>query len=200
MTTQQTKKKLFSVSNIITTLLVVFAVSMFIFPEVKATVLQGLMQTGFFSPSINSSEQKNNAVEQNWNVRFTNSKGEILDGNSLKGKVVFVNIWATWCPPCIAEMPSVKKLYDNFKDNPNIIFLLVDADNNLARSEKFMKRKKLDLPVYAAPQGFPEEWFGGSLPTTLVLDKKGNIVFNHKGMANYNDALFKNSIEELMKE
>jgi thiol-disulfide isomerase/thioredoxin len=200
MIIQQKEKKIFSFSNIITILLVVFAISMFVFPEVKATVLQGLMKTGFFSPSINASEHKNNEAEQNWNVQFINSKGEMIDGNALKGKVVFINIWATWCPPCIAEMPSVQQFYNNFKDNSNIIFLLVDADNNLNRSEKFMSKKGYNLPVYVAPEGLPDEWFSGSLPTTLILDKKGNIIFHHKGMANYNDSNFKNSIENLLKE
>lgn len=199
MVTEKKDKKLFSLSNIITALLVVFAVSMFIFPEVKATVLQGLMKVGLFQPSVSSAAKTTNSG-LTWNVQLSNSTGEILDGNSLKGKVVFVNSWATWCPPCIAEMPSVQGLYDKFKNNPDVVFLLVDADNNLSKSEKFMRDKNFDLPVYIAGSGLPEEWFGGTLPTTVVLDKKGNIVFDHKGVANYNTEKFKSFIEGLVKE
>lgn len=197
--TQQKSKKLFSVSNIITALLIVFSVSMFIFPNVKATVLQGLMKVGLFQPSVSKKHQPA-TTEKSWNVSFSNSKGEIVDGNALKGKVVFINIWATWCPPCIAEMPSINELYKTYQTNSDIVFLLVDADDNLQKAENFISQKGFKLPVFIANTNIPSEWFEGTLPTTIVLDKKGNVVYNDAGAANYNSQKFKNFIDGLLRE
>ena len=192
-------KKIFSISNITTTLLVVFAAGMIFFPTFKATVLQGLMKVGLFQPGVSATNEPA-TTEKNWDVVFINSKGETIDGNALKGKVVFVNIWATWCPPCIAEMPSINELHKKYNTNADIIFLLVDADNNLQKSESFMGQKGFGLNVYVASKNIPTEWFEGSLPTTIVLDKKGNIAYRHEGVANYNSDKFKNFIDELLKQ
>lgn len=197
---QETKKKnLFSFSNIITAILVVFAAGMLLFPNFKATILQGLMKVGLFQPGV-SAQTEQTVTDKNWDVVFTNSRGEIIDGNALKGKIVFLNFWATWCPPCIAEMPSVNKFYKDYKSNPDIVFLIVDADNNFAKSEKFMADKGFELPVQIAQTNIPREWYEGSLPTTVLLDKKGNIVYHHAGVANYNSTKFKNFIDGLLNE
>lgn len=199
MSTQKRNKKLFSLSNIITALLALFAAGMLFFPNFKATVLQGLMKVGLFQPGVHSTAHTP-ATELSWDVTFTNSKGETLNSKALKGKVVFINFWATWCPPCIAEMPSVNQLFKKYQSNPDIVFLLVDADNKLSKSEKFMADRGFGLPVYALQGQMPYEWFEGTLPTTVVLDKKGNIVFRETGVANYASTNFMNFIDRLLKE
>ena len=196
---EQKNKKVISVSNVITLILVVFTAAMFIFPEFKATILQGLMKVGLFQPDVPTKFETKN-TEKIWNVSFTNSNGEIIDGNSLKGRVVFINYWATWCPPCIAEMPSVNELYALYKNNPDIVFLLVDTDNDLKKSAAFMKKRAFDLPVYASKNEAPVEWFEGSLPTTVVLNKEGNLVFRETGAADYNSKKFKTFIANLLNE
>lgn len=199
MQSEKKNKKILSVSNAITVILLIFTASMFIFPEFKATILQGLMKVGLFQPNTSATAEVS-ATEKRWNVSFANSKGEMIDGNSLKGKVVFMNFWATWCPPCIAEMPSVNDLYNHYKSNPYVVFLIVDADNNFAKSEKFIAEKGFQLPVYVSQGNIPDEWYEGTLPTTVVLDKKGNIVYHHAGVANYSSGKFKNFIDGLVKE
>ena len=138
--------------------------------------------------------------KKNWDVSFSNSKGETVDGNSLNRKVVFVNVWATWCPPCIAEMPSINELYKTHQANSDIVFLLVDADDNLQKAENFITQKGFNLPVFIANTNIPSEWFEGSLPTTIVLNKKGNIVYHDTGAANYNSGKFKEFIDRLLNE
>lgn len=199
MSTKEKNKKILSVSNLLTLALLVFTAAMFIFPEFKATVLQGLMKIGLFQPGV-SDKNVPSTPEKNWNVSFTNSKGEIVDGNSLKDKVVFINYWATWCPPCIAEMPSINELYNEYKNNPDIVFLLVDADNDFTKSESFMKKKSFNLPIYTSQTQAPPEWYEGSLPTTVVLDKKGGVAFKHTGVANYESKKFRDFLQKLSDE
>lgn len=199
MSAQKPKKKIFSGSNIFTAIIIAFAIAMLFSADFKATVIQGLMKVGLFQPDISAKiKDQPKQKTQSWPVQFINSKGETLDGDMLQGKVVFINTWATWCPPCIAEMPSINDLYKKYKTNTDVVFLLVDADGDFAKSEAFMKTKNFELPVYISQGVLPNEWFDSSLPATVVLDKDGKIAYKHTGAANYNNEKFKNFIDGLL--
>lgn len=75
--------------------------------------------------------------------------------------------------------------------------MLADADGNLDKSTAFMKKKKFDLPVYTPAGSIPEELFRGSLPTTVIINKRGEIVFAHEGMANYDTPEMEKFLNEL---
>lgn len=130
------------------------------------------------SPSMSNDEQIPD-------LKFTDENGETVSMRSLKGKVVFINLWATWCPPCIHEMPSINKLRQHFKDHDDLVFLMVDMDGNLKSAQSFMKRKKIDLPVHIPDSEIPHELFSGSIPTTIIVDKKNNIAIRRVGGADY---------------
>jgi thiol-disulfide isomerase/thioredoxin len=133
-------------------------------------------------------------------VKFIDDNGKTVSLNSLKGKVVFINFWATWCPPCIAEMPSIDVLFSQFRDHDRVMFLMVDVDNNRAKSEKFMKKRKFGLPVYTPAGPVPPSYLGGAIPTTLVLNKDGDVVFKHEGMSDFSDGEFKSFLTRLIDE
>src|SRR5690606_3035773 len=83
-------------------------------------------------PTAIAEEETTSLPEQTGNdVAFKDKDGKTVSLKSLKGKVVFINFWATWCPPCIHEMPSINELKKTFKGNDNIVFLMVDVDNNI---------------------------------------------------------------------
>ena len=182
--------------KIITNFLFITAILVLLFvPSAKAFLLQGLMKIGLFKPA--TTEKPVAAALNLSSIKFKDSKGKVVDLGSLQGKVVFINFWATWCPPCLAEMPSVNKLYEQYKANSNVVFLLVDADSDFEKSQGYMDKKKYDLPVYAVASSIPEVLFKGSLPTTVVLDKAGNMVYHGEGAANYADKKFVAFIEKL---
>ncbi|MBZ4190762.1 TlpA family protein disulfide reductase [Niabella sp. 3A5MI-3] len=118
-------------------------------------------------------------------LKFKDENGKSVSLHSLKGKVVFINLWATWCPPCIHEMPSINELRKNFKDNKDLVFLMVDVDGNIEKSKKWMQGKKFDLPVYIPDGDIPRDLFTGSIPTTIIVDKKNNIIGRQVGGADY---------------
>lgn len=194
------KKNVFSFSNIVTAILVLVTVAMLIFPNVKAAFIQGLMKVGLFQPGISKVKTPETNDVGQLSADFVDQQGKTITTSSLKGKIVFLNFWATWCPPCIAEMPSVNELYLKYKDNPNIEFLLVDADNNWEKSIGFMNKHQYQLPVYATQSPVPREWYEGSLPTTVILDKKGQVVYKHVGAADYSSRKFFSFVEELMAQ
>lgn len=119
---------------------------------------------------------------------------------SLKGKVVFINFWATWCPPCRAEMPTINTLYNKLKKEEDVVFLLVDMDDTpYPKAQKYMDDNKLNLPVYAPESRIPSNFFSGALPTTVILDKEGNIALRHAGAADYSNPKVEALIRELLK-
>ena len=102
--------------------------------------------------------------------------GKILKLDSLKGKVVLVNFWASWCPPCVHEMPSMQRLAENFKEKPFTILGVNMAETN-AEVEKFLAtRVKVDFPIVMDNDGQAlKDWSVFAFPTSYVLDKQGKI-------------------------
>jgi thiol-disulfide isomerase/thioredoxin len=113
-------------------------------------------------------------------------QGKQVDFESLKGKVVFLNIWATWCPPCIAEMPNIQKLYDKVGSD-KIAFVMLSVDENgMEKVKKYINKKKYTFPVYMPASNFPQEFHSNAIPTTFIISPEGKIVAKQEGMADYN--------------
>ncbi|MEJ5056232.1 TlpA family protein disulfide reductase [Sphingobacterium sp. MYb382] len=127
-------------------------------------------------------------------------QGNTIKLSDLKGKVVFINFWATWCPPCIAEMPSIASLKKTFKDDKDLVFLMVDVDNNIKKSTKFMAKEKLDLPVHVPASQIPATLLGSSIPTTVIIDKKGEIVVRAEGGRDYTNPKIIAAVKDLLAE
>lgn len=91
-----------------------------------------------------------------------------------KGKVVFLNFWGTWCPPCRAEYPTIQKLYQAKKDKMH--FVLIAMQDEEAKVKSFLKENNYTTPVYIATSPIAEKMLPKSFPTTFILDKNGRIL------------------------
>lgn len=153
---------------------------------------------------VSTDQSSQEILQDNANIvpdlKFKDEKGNIVSLHSLKGKVVFINLWATWCPPCIREMPSIDELRKTFKDNEDLVFLMVDVDGNIEKAANFMKNKKFDLPVHIRASEIPRELFNGSIPTTIIIDKQNKIAGRHIGGADYASPKIIEIIKELLSE
>ena len=156
-------------SNLINGLFIIALLILIFNPGAKALVIKGLMQVGFFRPDIDNAKENHETAAD---ATFTNLSGTDINLSSLKGKVVFLNFWATWCPPCIAEMPGINELYKTLLKQEDIAFIMVDADGDLNTSQAFMKAHNYDLPLYAAASGTSSGLFTGTLPSTIIINKK----------------------------
>lgn len=109
------------------------------------------------------------------NLIFQDMEGRLHSMSELSGKWVYVDIWATWCTPCKAEIPSLKALEEKYKDG-NIAFVSISIDNNHATWEKFVKDKQLGgLQLWAGDwTALPSEMELGSVPRFLLIDPQGN--------------------------
>ncbi|PRD47770.1 TlpA family protein disulfide reductase [Sphingobacterium haloxyli] len=133
-------------------------------------------------------------------IFFKDGKGEVVSVNDLKGKVVFINFWAPWCPPCIEEMPGLNSLKNKFNGNEKIVFLMVDVDNNREKAQAFMDEHDLQLPVYTPHGEIPSLYLSRGIPTTIILDKKGEIVSRIEGGRDYTQPRFEKALKELINE
>jgi peroxiredoxin len=102
-----------------------------------------------------------------------------------KGKVVILNFWATWCPPCRAEMPALDKLWQKDKSLPFTI-LGVSVGEEVTVVKDFIAKNGYGYPIYVDPSGRLGAMFGArSIPTTYILDKSGNVIAGKVGGADY---------------
>ncbi|SKA31364.1 Thiol-disulfide isomerase or thioredoxin [Chitinophaga eiseniae] len=192
------RRSSFSASNIIYTLLLGGLLAILFIPGGKVWFLQQLMKVGLFQPAVpKTAEDALPAPEMLFRDAAT---GAPVALSALKGKVVFINFWATWCPPCRAEMPSVDRLYRQWKDNPGMVFLIVDADGQPEKAAAFMRDNGYVLPVTLLTGNVPQNVYDGTLPTTLIIDKAGRIVFRETGAADYGSRLLDQYIQQLLAE
>ena len=138
------------------------------------------------------------AIQAN-EVSFKDENGKDITLSSLKGKVVFINFWATWCPPCIHEMPSINTLKQSFKGNDEIVFLMVDVDGTMEKSKAFMTENKYDLQVYIPNGDIPQDFLRNAIPTTVIINKKGEMVDRMEGGRDYADPEIAKSLNELIQ-
>lgn len=165
--------------------------------EVFGRVQQVVLKTGIMNASALDKEDFQPA---DYDFLLINETGETVDARDLKGKTVFMNIWATWCPPCVAEMPSINKLYANFKDNPNVAFIMISHDREFETAINWVKKKEFDFPIYQLKTRLPDIYETGVVPSTFVISPEGKIVVSNTGLANYNSRRFRKFMEKLSSE
>jgi len=118
--------------------------------------------------------------------------------SSLQGNVVLINFWATWCPPCRAEMSSLNNLYKEYKNN-GLTVIAVSTDRSASSVKDFLSKKPVELPVLLDSESKVSRRFKVfSLPTSFLLDKKGVIVQKFLGEEEWDSPEMKKKIRELL--
>jgi thiol-disulfide isomerase/thioredoxin len=156
-------------------------------PLAKAALIKGLMKVGLFQPKLPEAVKVNSATTSAPDIVFQGTNGRLLHLADQRGKVVFINFWATWCGPCIAEMPAINRLYEKLKGNKNIVFIIVDADHDFSKSRPFMAKRHFTMPLYQAASKIPESFLSNAIPTTTIIDRTGKVVFHQEGSADYSN-------------
>lgn len=124
---------------------------------------------------------------------------EDIEGNSwtlseLRGKIVVLNFWATWCPPCREEIPDFIKVYEEYKDR-GVQFLGISSED-ISTLGDFNEYYGINYPILIDDGGVMRKWSVQAIPTTFVLDGEGNIVFKNVGIMTAEQ--LKNTIEDIL--
>jgi peroxiredoxin len=110
--------------------------------------------------------------------------GQKLTPESLKGKVVLLNFFATWCGPCLGEMPHLQKLHEQFKDNDKFVMVAVGREHQPDEVKAFAEKQKLTFPVAADPKHEAYGLFAKQyIPRNYVIDRDGKILFQSVGFS-----------------
>ncbi|MUU79769.1 TlpA family protein disulfide reductase [Winogradskyella endarachnes] len=142
-------------------------------------------------------EEKNRLTITNSKWLLKSDRNRTLNFEDLKGEVILINFWATWCPPCIAEMPSLQNLYNDYGDK--VVFLFVTQDK-FETVESFKTKRNFNFEVFNPLITTPSELKTSSIPRTLVINKKGEIVIDETGAVNWNSEKVKNQLNALLSE
>ena len=134
----------------------------------------------------------------NYNFRLKDMEGNLVDFTAFKGKVVVINLWATWCAPCRVEMPSMQSLYSKIEsEDIAFVILSMDRDADTSNVKTYIKKNNFTFPVFM-PHGYlADQLQADVIPTTLVLNKTGQIVNRKTGATNFDTKNFKKYLERL---
>ncbi len=168
-------------------------IGLLIVPQTRMPIQVFLQQIIAFTPSEKDEADREVLLDYNWNLQKLS--GEALNFSEAKGKVIVLNFWASWCPPCVAEMPSLQKLYDSYGDQ--VAFYFVTSEKP-AKVEQFLKKKNYILPVYLQTYKAPEQLETTVLPTTYVISKTGEIVIAEEGVADWNSKKVRALLDKLL--
>jgi len=176
--------------------ILLIVIALLIIPQTRQPIQIALHSVlSKFGPSVIDKEDREKVSYSIWELR--DLEGNELNFADTKGKVVFVNLWATWCPPCIAEFQNIQDLYNDYNDE--VVFLLV-SDESSQTIQKFLEKKGYDIPIFNPLTNYPDDFNPRSIPRTYIIDKEGHIVVDKKGAANWNSNKIRNQLDELLKE
>jgi len=185
-------------SNLSHLAFILFALILFFSMDARVLMIKGLMGIGLYHVEAPAKPQGYSGSVPT-DLAFRSHDGKLITISEHKGEVYFINFWATWCPPCRAEMPSINSLSTKIQNKEKVHFIMVDVDNKISNSVKYMKRNSFGLTVYSIESPIPEYIFSGTLPTTIIVGPKGDIVFQHSGLADYDNFEMLNFINTLSR-
>jgi len=158
-----------------------FFIILMIIPETRIPVQVFLQRTISLSPSEIKKENRTVLKEYDWKLSDLHSNSVNLSVS--KDKVILINFWATWCSPCIAEIPAFQDLYNFYKDKVDFYFITNDKSEKI---KLFLNNKGYDIPVFRPLEKSPNVLTSKSLPTTFLISKKGEIIIKKVGVASWN--------------
>ena len=147
------------------------------------------------SAEIATWDTKNTALADFELMDLTGKKWSLAD---LKGKVAFINLWATWCGPCKAELPYVQKLRAQMKDRKDVVILTLNIDEEVGMVEPFMKENKYNFPVLLG-QAYAEKQGVNVIPRNWVVSVDGKVVFEGTGFGDDGEEWMKKAAQAIEK-
>jgi thiol-disulfide isomerase/thioredoxin len=154
--------------------------------EVLGRLQQGLLVTGLWKPQLPAPSSGSTYPAADFSLQLLplNHPGPAVSLAQLRGKVIFLNVWASWCPPCVAELPDIARLAG--RTNPDsVAFVLLSLDKNPDKARRFLARRGITVPAYSPASPLPAAYQTNGIPATFIISPAGKIIGAHEGMAEY---------------
>lgn len=164
--------------------------------EISFLSQRALLQAGVMDMAPEAVSSTEQAFDYDFSLQDLD--GKKIKVADLKGKVIFINLWATWCGPCRVEMPSIQNLY-NSVDKEKVVFVMLSLDQPEHRSKivKFINDKDFTFPVYQPASPLPKLLRVNSIPATFIISPDGKVKSKKTGMANYDTEEMRNFLKAL---
>ncbi len=187
------KKRKFKISDLI---FVIF-IALLLIPQTRNPIQVALnrVKVAVWSPSMQNLGDQERVRPFEYAVR--DLKGMPKSIPIGQGRLTFLSYWATWCAPCIAELPGIQQLYTDYGDKVNFVLLSQEEPEVVQR---FMIKKGYDLPVYSPQMQAPEILQETSIPTNYLIDARGNIIIKETGAADWNSEKVRDRLDGLLLE
>ncbi len=153
------------------------------------------------SGKVNAAARKKGAENRAPDFTVTTLDGRQLSLSALRGKVVLLNFWASWCPPCLKELPHLERIYQKYK-NQGALVVGMNVENNRSPEEikKFVDNQGLNFPIAIASSEILSQYGISPIPHSFFIDKAGNIADQMKGYGRGAEVEMENKIRELLKK
>lgn len=128
---------------------------------------------------------KQTTVDGVVNFTITDLDGKTVEFSQYRGKTVLLNIWATWCGPCLKEIPDLKEIHRDYKDKGVVVLgVLLDSESPEAAKPIVIDQLKIDYPTWYGNDDFAKQFGIQAFPTTVIIDKNGKVVSQNLGLQN----------------
>jgi thiol-disulfide isomerase/thioredoxin len=148
------------------------------------------------TPGVISEEKQERLSDMDYNWILAWAQNEPYYFSNLRDKVIIVNFWATWCPPCVAEMPKLQSLYMKYGDR--VAFVLVTNEEQEV-VEAFMEKNQYMMPVFYMASEPPEALAFSAYPTTFIISRDGSIVSRKTGAVNWDSRATHRILDDLLR-
>ncbi len=185
------KKKPFT---IITDILFVVLVVLLIIPGTRKEVSSFFIRLTAFPPSTLDPDEQYTISEQTAQWELTDLSGNKVVLSTLFDKPVLINLWATWCPPCIAELPGLLDLQKEYATKAHFLFV---TDENPHLVKAFLKKHGYSQTGFYLSRRVPSDFATNSIPTSYILSTKRKVVLKKKGAARWNTGKVKRLFDKL---
>ena len=164
--------------------------------EISVVAQSALLKAGVMDVNPAGDDAKEQSFSYDFAVK--DMQGKTMDMKDLKGKVIFLNLWATWCGPCRVEMPSIQNLYNSVdKDKVAFVMLSLDQEDQRPKIVKFVDDKQFTFPVYLPATPLPKLLRVTTIPTTFIISPDGKVKSKKVGMANYDTDEMRDFLQDL---
>ena len=187
-------KSVFRISTDILFYLLILAV---ILPFTRKPLMTGMNKAIMMRPSILAENKQVVLDSSHYDWVLQDLEGNLVPFSEFKNELVFLSFWATWCPPCRAELPNIQRLYDSYGERFSMV-LASNEDASVLRN--FLEQQDFDFPVYRMVESPPRIFQASSIPTSFVITPEGKITVKKTGSARWDGNFFRSYIDGVLEE
>ncbi len=169
-------------------------ISLLLIPSVRQWVQSQLLM----KPALDKLEENIHLQDTDWDVQLKGINTSNANLKDFKGKVVFLNFWATWCGPCKAEWPSIEALHQTQKNKMAFVLIVMQDEEKNVR--EYLSKNQFKTPVYIAQSPISEKLMPTSYPTTLIVSMQGQILKKETSSSDWNNPQVNDFLEQITKK